>query len=122
MEILILLILYPIKHWYADFKIQTYQQVVRKGIYRDLVGISHSLDHVIYSLIALLIFSLIHPIAPIAILAVSWFEGVVHYHIDWVKMHFGSKDMCSPVFWNQFGLDQLAHQLTYLAIVWYLML
>ena len=46
MEILALLLLFQIKHWYADFKIQTYMQTVKKGVWLDPVGISHTLDHV----------------------------------------------------------------------------
>jgi len=30
MDILLLLILLQVKHWYADFKIQTYMQTVKK--------------------------------------------------------------------------------------------
>jgi Protein of unknown function (DUF3307) len=116
MDILVLLLLLQIKHWYADFVIQTYKQTVRKGIYKDPVGISHSLDHVWTSMIVLLIFDFLHHIDPLAILWLPIVEGVVHYHIDWIKVHFGCKDMTKPLFWNQFGQDQLAHQVTYLAI------
>lgn len=116
MEILVLLGLLQLKHYYADFVIQTYAQTVRKGIYRDLCGISHSLDHVWTSLVILLIFNLVHPLSALTMLVATFIEGVVHYHIDWVKVHFGIKDSTKPLFWNQFGMDQLAHQLTYLVM------
>ena len=58
MEILALLLLFQIKHWYADFKIQTYMQTVKKGVWLDPIGISHSLDHVIATLVVLVCFSL----------------------------------------------------------------
>lgn len=122
MEILFLLILLQLKHYYADFVIQTYVQTVRKGIYRDIIGISHSLDHVWTTMIALLIFSLFFPLAPTTIILVAALEGILHYHIDWTKVHFGAKDITKPIFWNQFGMDQLAHQLTYLLMAWYLLL
>ncbi len=122
MEILILLLLLQIKHYYADFAIQTYQQTVRKGIYRDLVGISHSLDHVWSSIIALFLFSFIHPIGLLPMILLPLVEGIIHYHIDWTKVHYGCKDLTKPVFWNQFGLDQLAHQLTYIGMIWYLLI
>jgi hypothetical protein len=64
----------------------------------------------------LLIFSLVHPVPAGTILLVTVIEGVIHYHIDWAKVHFGIKDQTKPLFWNQFGLDQLAHQLTYLGL------
>jgi hypothetical protein len=45
-------------------------------------------------------------------------EGVLHYHIDWCKVKYGIKDNTKPQFWNQFGMDQLAHQLTYAVIIY----
>ena len=122
MEFLILLLLLQLKHCWADFNIQSYKQTVQKGIYCDPVGISHSLEHVWSTLIVLVIFSLYHPLAAGTIFMISVAEGVVHYHIDWVKVKFGSKDMYKSAFWAQFGLDQLAHQLTYLAIAAILLL
>lgn len=120
MEILILFLLLQIKHYYADFVIQTYQQTVRKGIYRDLIGISHSLDHVWATLVALIIFSLYFPLSAGAILIIAIIEGLIHYHIDWVKVHYGCKDITKPIFWNQFGVDQLSHQITYILMAWVL--
>lgn len=117
MEIILLLLLLQIKHYWADFGIQTYGQTVRKGIYRDIVGISHSLDHVWSTLIVLLLFSLYWPLSAGVILAAAFIEGLAHYHIDWIKVRFGCKDMTRSAFWNQFGLDQLAHQLTYIAMI-----
>lgn len=118
-ESLLLMFLLQVKHYYADFVIQTYAQTVRKGIYRDLVGISHSLDHVAGTLICLLIFSIfIVPISALLIGAISVIEGVIHYHIDWAKVHYGIKDITKPLFWNQFGMDQLAHQITYLTMIY----
>lgn len=115
MEILVLLLFLQVKHWYADFKIQTYQQTVRKGILGDLVGISHSLDHVWTSIVVLMLYSLFyHHISPVLIIATALVEGIVHYTIDYVKVHYGCKDNTKPLFWNQFGLDQLAHQVTYI--------
>lgn len=120
MEILILLLLLQIKHCYADFVLQTYMQTVKKGVWMDPVGISHTLDHVYCSLIVLLLFSLFVPISAAGILLVSFVEGIVHYVVDYTKVKYGSKDNTKPIFWTQFGLDQLAHQATYLAMVAYL--
>jgi hypothetical protein len=121
METLILLLLLQVKHCYADFMIQTYAQTVRKGIYRDLCGISHSLDHVWTTYVVLLLFSLFHTISPMVIILIGVFEGIVHYHIDWVKVHFGCKDNTNPLFWAQFGYDQLAHQMCYLYMTWWIL-
>lgn len=120
-ETILLMFALQVKHYYADFVIQTYAQTVRKGIYRDPVGISHSLDHVIGSLVVLGICSLfIHLSLPL-IVTLCFAEGILHYHIDWTKVHFGIKDITKPLFWNQFGMDQLAHQVTYLGMVYLLL-
>ena len=122
MENLILLLLLQVKHWYADFACQTYEQTVKKGNYGDWIGISHSIDHFVYSLVALLVYTVfVAPIAAATLFTIALIESIIHYHIDWVKVKFGTKNMTSSLFWNQFGLDQLAHQLTYLAMVWYLL-
>jgi len=92
MEILALLLLFQIKHWYADFKIQTYMQTVKKGV------------------------------PAFTIIAVAVLEGFYHYLIDYTKVKYGCKDNTKPLFWNQFGLDQLAHQTSYLVIAWYILL
>jgi hypothetical protein len=54
-------------------------------------------------------------------IAVTLVEGLAHYHIDWLKVKYGIKDNTKPLFWNQFGMDQLAHQLCYLVMVWYIL-
>jgi Protein of unknown function (DUF3307) len=119
MDILILILL-QIKHWYADFKIQTYMQTVKKGVWLDLIGVSHTLDHMWCTMLALLVASWFFPISATSIIVVALVEGIYHYMVDFTKVKFGCKDNTKPLFWNQFGLDQLAHQLSYLAIVWYL--
>jgi hypothetical protein len=121
MEALLLLLLLQIKHWYADFKIQTYMQTVKKGIWLNPVGVSHSLDHTAASLTVLLVSSLFLSLNPWTIIWVCLLEGTLHYIIDFVKVKYGCKDNTKPQFWNQFGLDQLAHQVTYLGMVYVLL-
>ena len=121
MDILLLFLLLQIKHCYADFVLQTYMQTVKKGVWLDPVGISHTLDHVYCSLIVLLIFSIFVPLGTFAMLGIAVAEGIVHYLVDYVKVKYGSKDNTKPIFWTQFGLDQLAHQITYIAMVWALL-
>ncbi len=117
METLLLLLLLQIKHWYADFKIQTYMQTVKKGVWLDPVGLSHSLDHVWCSLVALLVGSFFIPLNLLLVVVLCFVEGVLHYAIDYIKVKYGCKDNTKPIFWSQFGLDQLSHQVTYLLIV-----
>ena len=122
MEILALLTLLQIKHWYADFKIQTYMQTVKKGVWLDPIGISHTMDHIWCSLVALLVFSLIIPINAQLIIPIVFVEGILHYTIDYTKVKYGCKDNTKPLFWNQFGLDQLAHQVCYMAMAYILII
>lgn len=122
MDILLLLALFQIKHWYADFKIQTYMQTVKKGVWLDPVGMSHTLDHIWTSAVVLTIFSIFYSIPILTIPVVILLEGIYHYLIDYTKVRYGCKDSTKPLFWNQFGLDQLAHQLSYLVIAWYLLI
>lgn len=122
MELLSLLLLLQIKHCYADFVLQTYMQTVKKGVWMDPVGISHTLDHMWCSLVAMLIFSFFVPVSAFAVILVTLVEGVTHYLIDYSKVKYGNKDNTKPIFWTQFGLDQLAHQVTYIWMIWYLLI
>lgn len=108
----ILLLLLFIKHWYVDFVNQSYNEIVSKKIWGDLPGIWHSIKHGIGSAICVCLFS---PVAAVVILIL---ESVIHYIIDWIKMNWGESDMSKSVFWSHFGLDQLAHAVTYISIVW----
>jgi len=121
MEILLLSLLLQVKHCYADFVLQTYMQTVKKGVWLDPIGISHTLDHVYCTLIVLLLFNFIVPLSAGAILFATAVEGIIHYLVDYTKVKYGSKDNTKPIFWTQFGLDQLAHQVTYLGMVAYLL-
>lgn len=123
MEILTLLLFLQLKHWYADFKIQTYMQTVKKGVWLHPVGLSHSADHVWTTLVALVIFDLfILQLNFPLMVGLALIEGVLHYIIDYIKVKYGCKDNTKPMFWSQFGLDQLAHQVTYLAMVYILLI
>lgn len=117
MEALILLALLQLKHFYADFVLQTYMQTVKKGVWLNPIGISHSIEHALCSLITVLVFSIWWTISlPLALMVVLT-EAVLHYIIDFTKVKYGNKDTTKPIFWTQFGLDQLLHQLTYIGMV-----
>jgi hypothetical protein len=96
--------------------IQTYMQTVKKGVWLDPIGISHSLDHVVTTMVLLCLFNFFIPIPALTIILLALAEGIIHYTIDYVKVRYGSKDLMKPRFWQQFGLDQLAHQICYLLI------
>ena len=121
LQLLLLATLLQIKHCYADFVLQTYHQTVKKGVWLNPIGISHSIEHAYCSLAAILVFSMWWTISlPLALILVLG-ESVLHYIIDFTKVRFGCKDSSLPLFWTQFGLDQLAHQLTYIGMVYLLL-
>ena len=110
----ILLILLFAKHWYIDFVNQSAEEVAGKGIYGNAHGIMHSIKHGVAT--ALIMFWFVFD--PLVAIFLGCIDGVLHYHIDYVKMHFGNRDITTPAFWAQLGLDQFAHQLTYIGIIW----
>lgn len=120
-QIIFMLLLLQIKHCYADFVLQTYMQTIKKGVWLDPIGISHTLEHMYCSLIVLFLFSLIAPLSAVAIFVVVLIEGITHYLVDFTKVKYGIKDNTKPLFWTQFGLDQLAHQVTYIWMAWVLL-
>ena len=120
-ESIILMLILQVKHCYADFVLQTYMQTVKKGVWLHPVGISHTLDHMYCSLIGLMLFSLFVTLNPFIIIWTVVVEGIVHYVVDFSKVKYGCKDNTKPIFWTQFGLDQLAHQVTYIGMIWVLL-
>ena len=117
--IFLVLALLFVKHWYIDFVNQTMAEVHGKGIYGNLLGIWHCTKQclgtaaVLWFLISFeagLVFGII--------------DAVIHYHVDWSKININKKynyTVENPKFWMWLGLDQLAHSLTYVWIVWCLL-
>ncbi len=115
--ILFTLALLNVKHWYVDFANQTMDEVQNKGIYGRWLGIRHSLKHGFGTWLVIWAMT----VDPVLALGLGMLDFVLHYHIDWAKMNYGNRDIQNPLFWNHLGLDQMAHQLVYLILV-YLML
>lgn len=114
-ELITLYILLQIKHWYIDFAAQTHTEIEHKGIYGSMQGMTHSIKHGIGTLMCILAITGQSYFIYALILAII--DAVIHYHIDWTKMNYGNRDITKPEFWNHLGLDQMAHQLTYLFIL-----
>jgi hypothetical protein len=109
---LIILFLLQIKHVLADFVWQTDAQLKYKGVYGHPLGVEHSVIHSALTAVIFLIFFGIQP----AIFA-GLIDFFLHYHIDYVKMRYGEKDIAQKRFWIHFGLDQFAHQATYIILI-----
>lgn len=107
-----------IKHCAADFLLQTETQRRGKGIYGALGGITHSATHVV---LTAPVFLMLPPVGAGAIAALLAGEFVVHYHIDWSKDQILRRQgwtTRATAFWWALGIDQLAHGLTYVALLW----
>lgn len=115
-SLLLLLILLQVKHWYVDFVDQTDEEVQWKGTYLDWRGVKHSVKHGMATALCFLV------VAGWSNLGYAILMGcidiILHYHIDWTKMNYGNRDIRTPQFWNHLGLDQMAHQICYILLVW----
>lgn len=117
--ILILFVLFVLKHFIADFILQTDTMVREKGTYGARGGIHHSFVHGL--LTALIMFPLLDMI--VVSLVIGLFDAVCHYHIDWAKMNISKRyTTADKEFWFWLGVDQMLHYLTYIGIIAWLAL
>jgi hypothetical protein len=111
------LLIFQLKHFVCDFVLQSPWMVARKGVYGHPGGLIHAGLHCLGSLPALLVLSSNAG----AIAALLFGEFVIHYHSDWGKAQsdsrYGLSESGGSAYWIVFGLDQLIHQLTYLAMI-----
>ncbi len=116
-NILILIFLLQIKHFICDGPLQTLAMVNGKGVYCKPIGLSHGLIHGVGTglMLAIMGFPLI------LVLKLALLEGVLHYHIDFLKERlvringWGYSD--SSYWWALTG-DQTLHHMTYLLVAW----
>jgi hypothetical protein len=113
--VLFVLLILQVKHFIADFVVQTPYQFLNKGTYGHPGGIIHAGIHALGSLFAFIV------ITPSLRLGAAIFvcEMIVHYHIDWLKESTVKRQRWvfpQSEFWWTFGADQVLHQLTYLVM------
>ncbi|MEP5731702.1 MAG: DUF3307 domain-containing protein [Sulfitobacter sp.] len=115
--VLVLLVLLQVKHLFADFFLQTPRMLSAREVYLNLGRIQHAGLHALFSLVAFCVIG-----APIAVaFVICLIEWAVHFHIDWAKGRYTARRDDTPAdaaYWRAFGLDQLVHQLTYVAMIW----
>lgn len=117
-SVLAALALFQVKHWIADFLLQTPAMIRDKGHYGRPLGVLHSVIHIIGS--APVLFWLTSGEKVGSVVAVLAAEFVIHYHIDWSKEKLNHRVGMSPDharFWYAIGADQMLHQLTYIGMV-----
>lgn len=114
---LILLIVLQVKHMVADFFLQTARMLVDRNRYVHLGRGQHAALHGALSFGSFLVVG-----APMVVSAVICVvEAVAHYHIDFFKGRLSDAAGHTPAdagYWRAFGMDQLAHQLTYVLMIW----
>lgn len=116
-SILLAFIVLSVKHTIADYGLQTQYQFRNKGTYGHPGGLLHSGLHALFTLP---VFLVLPPATMELAFAIIVGEFVVHYHIDWFKEQLTKRyalKHCDQHFWKLFGIDQLAHSLTYVAII-----
>jgi len=116
----LLLALLFAKHWFADFVVQFDYMVAEKGTYGAMGGLHHATIHAV---LTILIFLIAVPLPYAFVL--GFIDGVIHYHVDWLKMTINrlrALDIQKNEFWMWLGADQMAHSLTYLALVYGVMI
>jgi hypothetical protein len=110
------LTVFEVKHFICDFVLQTAYLYRNKGIYGHRAGFIHAGLHAGGSVPAILLLS--HDSGLIA--AILFVEFLVHYHVDWLKLHIDKRyrlGINQSLYWAIFGADQLLHQLTYVGIL-----
>lgn len=113
---MILLALLLVKHFLADFPLQSQSMVAGKGQRHDWWDhlIAHCCVHWILTCAILWCFVDIVMAAQFATI-----DGATHFIIDRLKAHpdlGGRWKPADKAFWNALGLDQLAHGLIYVLI------
>lgn len=115
--VLLLFVLFQVKHMFADYFLQTPRMLTGRGEYWHRGRAEHAGIHAVGSIIVFLLVGT--PIVfTIVICLVEW---VVHFNIDWAKARYSDRKGFTPAqpgFWRAAGLDQACHQLTYVAMVW----
>ena len=114
---LVLMILLQVKHMFADFFLQTPRMLSGRNEYLHFGRAQHAGLHAVFSIAAFLLIGA-PVISTIVICAAEW---LVHYHIDWAKGQHTELKQHGPKdagYWHAFGVDQLMHQLTYVAMIW----
>lgn len=114
--IFLLLTLLFVKHWFADFVVQFEYMVEQKGQYGRIGGVEHAILHGVLTTVLVAVF--LDSVVPGLLLGLL--DAVIHYHIDYVKARFGTKDPATQKFWIQLGADQMAHSMFYIWLVWLL--
>ena len=113
-----LVILFFVKHFLADFVLQTQYQWSNKGTFLHPGGLIHSGIHALLTTVILLMYD----VCFVELIALDF---VSHYMIDYCKVNINRKFNLTTEtygFWVMTGLDQMLHYMAYLTIFYLIML
>ena len=111
--VIILLALFGVKHFIADFLWQFDSMLADKGTYGAPGGRDHAGMHGILTFLVLIWFVPAYTAVLLAML-----DSIVHYHIDWAKTNLSrGLTPADRRFWLWLGADQGLHYLTYILII-----
>jgi hypothetical protein len=115
--VILLLALFGVKHFICDFLLQFPYMIREKGTYGAEGGLHHAGLHAAFTLLICVFFAQNGHDA----VTVAAIDGLVHYHIDWVKQRLNrGLTAADRMFWVWLGADQGLHYLTYVGIIGYL--
>lgn len=127
-NIVVLIILFQVKHFIVDFLLQTRLMVQQKDNLRMPGGYIHAAQHAVGTVLIgsvalqMLPVSLALSTTAVALIYLTaLYDGVSHYLIDYCKMRHGRRLRLGPEdrrYWAYIGLDQLAHNLVYAHIIY----
>lgn len=115
-----LLVWLQVKHFVADYLLQSSWIIAGKGYLNRPGGYVHAAVHVVGTAPALIYAGLGGGLIVLLLAA----EFVIHFAVDHIKAVMGRANPQSPSsarFWASHGADQLAHHLTYSAILFIVM-
>ena len=110
-----------LKHFAADYMLQTRWMIAGKRSLRSPGGYAHAGVHVLGSAPVLM---LAGPAWQTLLLLLCG-EFLVHYALDYAKVHYSASTSSHDQpgrFWALHGFDQMLHQLTYAAMIYAVLL
>ncbi|QXV85134.1 hypothetical protein bas27_0064 [Escherichia phage TrudiGerster] len=113
MLIILLFVIFFLKHFMADYPLQT-PYMLRKThkIGWKLPLLTHSLVHAVLTFAILILFTSLGMAIALAIM-----ELILHFIIDYWKAQRCKYAISDAKFWIALGFDQLLHYLTYALII-----
>ena len=120
--VIVLMVLFVIKHFICDFLFQTPYMLANKGTYGHDGGILHAAVHGLGTCVVIvLLFAVLTEFSFACIvfgIVLGLLDGVIHYHIDFLKVKYSNG--LTPAdhdFWVLLGADQALHMITYLILI-----